>query len=54
LVGDEGVEIVVGETHGLPLAPAPDVHVAQRTGCDVCLERLDRTAELRRRLLRVA
>jgi hypothetical protein len=50
LVGNEGIEVGVGEHPALALATATDADIGERTGCDVALEGLDRAAELGGRL----
>src|SRR5262249_16627111 len=50
LVGDEFVEIGVGESDARALGAVTDDDVAERAGGDVAVERLDRAAELGRRL----
>src|SRR5215472_15530488 len=52
LIGDELVEIGVGEHLARALRAAPDNHVAQLARGDVAVERLDRAAEFRCRLRR--
>jgi hypothetical protein len=48
LIGDESVEVGIGEAHTLALSTAPDVDVGERAAGDVALKRLNRTTEFRR------
>jgi hypothetical protein len=50
LVGNEGIEVGVGEHPALALATATDADIGERTGCDVALKGLDRATELGGRL----
>src|SRR5262249_11236956 len=50
LVGDEGVEIAIGEHLTRAFLAVADDDVAERAGGDVTVERLDRAAELTRGL----
>jgi hypothetical protein len=50
LIGNELVEIGVGEHAARALLAVADAHIAERARLDVAVKRAQRTAELRRRL----
>jgi hypothetical protein len=50
LVGNEAIEIGVGEHAANALGAVPDADIGERTGCDVAPDGLDRAAELGGRL----
>jgi hypothetical protein len=49
---NESIEVGVGEHAAHAFAAPADADISERTGRDVALERLDRAAELCRRLIR--